>query len=308
MSTPRDGQLRVTVALFETGISDPNKDGYVLTYPRRIKISQSAVLAVLNDAESDRIADSTLEHLGPQLRLEIFDPPSVEPVAIIDLVKRYMRLLSLAIRVAPRCTIVLDRYTGSHWERIAPIGETLGARGWASLTLERIATWSKLVESWPWNATDKRVGTALEYYYDSVAERQDGEYSKAFVSAAIAYEVLLGEDVTSELSYRLAQRGAVLVCKGGDGYELMRRLRNYYTARSQLVHAGKVANDDIPVRLQQFLMKAIPSMMALIEQCGSVKAAVRRLDQAPFERSEELDKLFAASDAWWSFVPAEALL
>jgi hypothetical protein len=60
-------------------------------------------------------------------------------------------------------------------------------------------------------------------------------------------------------------------------------------------------SSEVVIRLQQFLMRAIPSMARLIELTGSHAAAIQALDRAPYVRSPELEGVLEA-DGWWNFV------
>lgn len=276
----------------------------------RHEVNGLVTIARLNDEEAIRIARSWGEEGNPpQVRMEICpfvvpeDWRAAEKMAM-EAVRRAFSLLALSYRDAPLWRSILMDERREVWTRREwawTWGGGIGSPTWiGKVPRERLRTWGRLLDNWPLLGFDDRLNLALDYYYDSVIDRGIHP-NKAMVSAAIAMEALLGERTTTELRYRLAQRGALLTADGENAIRLAQLLGDWYVVRSKLLHSRIRAPQDVVTKLQQFLMRAIPSLAHLRNLAGSYAAAIDILDAAPFQRSPLLQELFA-SGGWWSFV------
>ena len=267
-------------------------------------MARNVVLASLDEAESDRIQKSMGSHRYlAQWRLEVFNPKTLERGEIFKEIEHYMSLLCCVYRGSPKGIVNLDEFRNGVWVRREYCGMLPGSEGYALLPLERVPRWGALIENFPRNLT-RNIQIALSYFREAIAERRDWKHSKAMLSAAIAFESLLGENVKSEITFRLSQRGAILT-SAGEGAELVfKTLRKLYSIRSKLVHEGKSVDKQSVVRMEQFLMRAIPSMAALVMKAGSARRAVELLERAPFVRDEILCGVSEGDPVhhWWASV------
>jgi hypothetical protein len=301
--------VRLTVPLRDTSIVDDN--GYLFT--GRMDITSKVALAALDDHESARLE----RVLGGsyRCRLEIHDYPLIvnhdtwlDPKPI-EVVRHHLALLSCAIRVAPRWdTVVADAHNGQHWQRMAYFDRAHGGspRRGSLLFADRLRTWSTLLQRWPSNLPEQ-VGLALTYYVDSIGDfRYDN--AKSLLSAATALETLIAGDLREAIARAISQRGAFLVARDADALALSRQIKKWYRARSELTHAGKSPALRTLVELHRYLMRAIPSMAALVSAIGSSQQARDTLDDATFVRRPELEALFTGPDPWWAYVPVATML
>jgi hypothetical protein len=285
----------------------------------RYEIMPDVWIGALVEEESDRIARSLATTDTPRYRIEFHnqtwkynpaDPWWRDPDIILR-VDHYLSLISCVIRMSPRREgAVADTWDGSHWNREFPIGLSGGiARGsrrrHSYLIAERMKTWAQLVPHWPPSGLDPRIYVALRYYTESIAEfREDNASSLAM--AAISLETLLGGDFLTEVTRSLAQRGAMLTARGEDAVKVYSQLKKLYRARSKLVHEGKPPEEEQLVYIHRFLMRALPSMSALVQKVGSHQRAVQVLDESLLIRRTDLDYLFDAEDRWWDYVPSRS--
>ncbi len=261
------------------------------------------VLAKLNRRESDRVSRSLANPYAGGWRIEMFGIESNDPSEVAEIVKRRFALLSCTQRLAPTYHAVLDRYDADHgqWVRVVPLWGGAGARQ-ASLSDSRLDRWGELVAAWPVE-TGERIYISLDFFRESIIERQSGSLPKALLTLAVAFEALIGDGLDGEITYRLCQRASLLVTSGDNAVRTMARIKKLYGARSRLVHDGKTPTLETVTHLQQYMMRAIPSLARLSEACGGIKPALTVLDRAPFERDSRLDALVAlGEESWWSKV------
>ena len=171
----------------------------------------------------------------------------------------------------------------------------------SAVPYERVTAWADLVRNWPRQVPGiENIERSLMFFQRSVAENRAYSY-RALLDASIAFELLLGgSSQRGGLTERLATRGAILV-EVDDTVAVYERLRALYGLRSKLVHGGEDPEESEVVRLQQFMMRALPTMARLAELTGSYAAAVKSLDQASLKRPPVLDELFVG-DGWWDRV------
>lgn len=300
MSNPLAGDLRLVLALFDVFVRDSPTEG-------RLQVAPNVVLASLNEAEGARVAERTGERHPARWRLEIYGVQG-GPKSYADLVRHHLQMLSLAVRVAPRnYGANVDTFDGEHWVRArGTVSRPSGARrGLSNLRLDRLETWGRLLTERPRPSTWKGMELALSSYYDSIVARQEGQFNGSFLAASMAFEILLGPGLREELRYRLSVRGALLVAQEEAARSVFRWLRSCYDMRSSLIHAGvSPAHEDL-IRLQQYLMRAIPTMLALSQLLDGHERAVQVLDDAAFTRAGELDQLMG--NGWWAYVPSDWL-
>jgi hypothetical protein len=307
---PPQRRVRLTVPLFR---SDFETTG-------RHALSESVVLAELDDREQQRVlkywdrVDSLAVRLAPKWRLEVHDVSvpddlyaSVDPAG--NVVRRLMALLACSVPQAPYWpAVMLDQHDGEHWVRWTWAWHSGGdPHSNATVTADRIAAWRDLIQNWRPDSPRSPVEIALNYYYESVVDTRT-DARKALVSAAIAQEVLLGQDVQAEQRYRLSQRGAVLTSRGEHGMKVLRELRRLYDVRSRLVHRGSNPPETDVNKMHLFLMRALPSLGYLRVESGSFEAAVALLDDAAFGRSPSLEALFETPGGWWTSVDVPTAL
>jgi hypothetical protein len=306
--------VRLTVPLVNTSVI---VDGAPLV--GRIEVTPRVVLGSLDDSEEARVESALalpqytvryrLEIHGHQLRMDL-GASTIRNRDAETVIRRHLAMLSCAVRMAPRwVSAVADELLEGRWKRVAWVGYGGGGQRerHANLPSERLRTWGRLLENWPAEGLDARLYLALEYYADSVADFREHP-SKSLMSAAIALETLLGGDLLTQIARGLSQRGGLLVARGEEALFISRRLKTWYTARSKLVHGGRLPSQDVVVGLHRFLMRAIPSMAALMQVTGGHEEALRALDEAVFVHVSEVDSLFEAGNRWWDFVPAAAIL
>lgn len=300
--------VRVVVPLFDTsfvGFDDIAKGG-------RLQVTPWIVLAALNDEEGERVRGALLEEWSPRYRLELHDVEAVydpedryflDP-RVVDQVERTLGLLSCVVRLAPRWpTVVCDIRDGNRWVRanwVPAYGGSSPLRH-SAIPASRLRTWSTLLTNWPSSDLVSRVDLALGFYYQSIIDRPEEPY-KALASAAISFETLLGGQIREELTHRMSQRGALLVESGQRSMEVYSRVKGWYGTRSRLVHAGVMPTDEPVIRLQQFLMRAIPSMARLCSSTGAYQSAVQALDDAAFYPHSARNALFEDDPSWWRYV------
>jgi hypothetical protein len=198
-------------------------------------------------------------------------------------------------------SVVYDKWDEDRWvrDRWVPAWGGFYRLKYSYLPITRMETWSRLIEAWP-HGFSASIEQSLSFYYQSVIDRPEHP-AKGLTGAAIAFESLLGRGLDQELRHRLSQRGALLVARGAEAREVYRLLKGWYDDRSKLVHDAVVPTAELVVRFQQFLMRAIPSMVRLTQLAGSHENAIRALDEASFDGSAQLDGLFD-ENGWWSFV------
>jgi Apea-like HEPN len=299
VATPAEHSLRVTVPLFNTWLEDDGTDSLV-------DLGRGARIVKLHDREKRRICEYwglEPEWAAVDWRLEVHN------LAHGDLEARAREVLdqmTLVVREPAQWrSFALDRYEGGVWTR----------RGvsWASfevqqkltnLPLERLETLRVLRQNMP-DIIDEQTRLAMSFYAESVRELWASDRQKALVLAAIALECLLGDAGRDGLTTKFATRGTHLVCQGDGATELFGRLRKIYAARSNVVHRGRPADFSAVTHLQQFLMRAIPSMMKLCADTGGHTNALAALDSASFVPTPSVAALMGQG-SWWSFVDAAA--
>ena len=309
----RLGMVRATVPL-------PGTEFDGLGSGDRYQVTDRIILAGLDKKEQSRIK----EYLGRscKARLEFFEYlPDFEHYELRDIptteqaweyhdvaqssglrVSELVSLLALSARLHPNHSAVLaDVWTGRIWKRIIPVGRDLEARGsnYSHFPLSRLSTWSSLCENWPEESTPQ-MSLALDYYLDSIWERQQGSIKKSYLSGAIAVEVLVGYQAKSELTRTISQRGAHLVAAGADAATVAQTLRKLYGARSSLVHSGKDPRSSDLTMLQQYLMAALPSAAAA-HPLNTHRDLTDDLDAANFGLGTITNRL--NEGGWWGYIP-----
>lgn len=281
-------------------------DAPALGYAGRVDLGRDAVLVKLDESESSRLARDLLpeDHEGCwsiDHRLEILDVPTTE---IYQEATLLLRQFMLVVRApVPVVRAVVDYKVGGTYYRggyIALDTSTRNSHGFPRSRIEtlkalRVGMGSKLPQA---------VLRCLDHYDHSVRSLWRGEFDDAFVMAALGFESLLGHKVYSEISYRLCLR-ATRLCRGGE--DLFKALRALYARRSKIVHGGEGATRENVTHLQQALMRLIPSVAALTQECGSYERAIAILDALAFG-AEQVEPRTVASSGWWSYVPIEACL
>ena len=211
----------------------------------------------------------------------------------------------LVVRQIPSpSAVVLDRWTGGEWRRGGFVREVpwSGAnRLGASFPESRLGTLQALRTAMP-SELPREIERALDHYGASVHALRSGHMDTALVSAALALESLLGRDLSGELSFRLSLRGAMLTANAADTQPaIFERLRKLYSERSKVVHAGAEASFESATHLQQFLMRAIPAMVALVQNCGSFRSGIEALDSSVLGADEPVRAVQMPGN-WWSYV------
>ena len=106
----------------------------------------------------------------------------------------------------------------------------------------------QLKEMWP---RVKKIMQSPSHYLSLPLRRLvDGlgrtRFDDKIVDYAIGLEALLTSSERDELSYRLALRGATVLEEGGaDKHQAFQDLRDFYNARSTIVHGGSVSKLDL---------------------------------------------------------------
>ncbi|QKW20480.1 hypothetical protein HUT16_16645 [Kitasatospora sp. NA04385] len=302
----KEGDLRICCILLDVIVRDESKN--FIDQPQRIPLGGEMAMVRLEKDEEDRVAYSIYNRYFGGWRLEIHNVPDRPAAWLLEFSRRKISLLCCAERVAPGFSAVLDRYNGEHWERVKWLGMIKGARH-SFISSSRLSAWGEICESWPSPTPDKRISVALDFFRESVYERQDRNFSNSLLLLAVAYESLLGDGLQGDLTFRLSQRGALLTSKGEPSYKVAKRLKSIYASRSRLVHNGKEPDIADITRLQQFMMRAIPSIARLSSTCSSYKGALEALDSAPFFRIPEIDDLFSpeGESGWWEKVDIPAI-
>jgi hypothetical protein len=254
--------VRITVPLLNAGV---NHDGNM--WRGRMELAPGVIFATLDEPEASRVMRiGTRYGVGSACRLEIHgleveyahwselaDANDYEVIVnkidsqVTPIVTTYLGLLSLAVRMCPTWPgIALDVEGEASWVRLMslPLSGGFGDDKYSYLPMARLETWGRLIKNWPHHAA-ATVNQSLEYYYQSVTDRPQ-HTAKGLTSAAIAFESLLGRGLQQELSYRLSQRGALLVAKGDEAVAIAKYLRDSYTARSKLVHDAVMPSCRLP--------------------------------------------------------------
>ena len=314
------GDVRGTVPLLGGHIAD-------LSPMQRLEVAPGIVVAGLNEAERARVqfdsggayASSRIEFFGFLPRFDAYAldslPETEESWAwqkenhshglrlslLVD-------LLTLAVRVPPHHgSVHADVWDGRQWKRIGPVVFVYTGRertNHSSLPMTRLGTWGALCQNWPAKSSPQ-VDLAMSYYVQSLRDRQSDTISRAYLSAAIAWEVLLGHKSPGEISRSLAQRGAHLVAAGPAAATAFSHLKRLYGLRSKVVHDGKEPGFDDLTLLQQFLMAALPRVAALA--ASSHTELVRALDDANFGAAATVDALHVSGSTWWNYVDFPSL-
>lgn len=300
----REGDTRITVPIPSAFLT--TDDGYLLEYPFRMVLAPGYEIALLDEKEEERLSDGPYK-IFAGFRLEIFGEASSdgldfeddqEHARLEEIITNALSLLSLCVRgyfSAPYA--VVDRYDGNVWRRneyIKTQGASYDLRA-SHVPVSRLETWSNLIRHWP-REPDDVLTLALRYYSESLLDRNQGNYGRAMVSAAIATEILFGER-GGELTLRISTRAAHLIERGARAFKVQKVIKELYKERSSVVHTGRGGNKDSIDIWHQFLMRAIPSVAAWGGPVGQLQAA---LDEASFRRRDSLDELLD-EDGWWNF-------
>lgn len=299
----KPGSLRATVPLYATWVIDSG----ALEVSGRFQIGPEVILARLNASESERIRRYWAGRLPPPAwRLEVHGVDASNLAGVELSVRRAIAQLSLAVRVSPWwVAIAVDRWNGTNWVRLGSCGTGGGVEGTTHIPVERLKTANVLRQRWRGNLPNQ-VWQSLDYYHESVLELWRVHLGKALLMASISFESLLGGGLSSELSYRLALRGALLVATGDDTTLVHKRLRSIYGRRSKVVHEAQDADFATVTHLQQYLMRALPSMVELLNSAGGYEKAIALIDESVFAVQPELMALMDASPDWWSYVDVAA--
>ncbi|MCH8253995.1 MAG: hypothetical protein IID06_01490 [Gemmatimonadetes bacterium] len=108
------------------------------------------------------------------------------------------------------------------------------------------------------------------------------------VDYAIGLEALLTVSVRDELSYRFALRGATILAEGGeDKAKAFQSLKNFYDARSTIVHGGALSKLDLPslARDGERFLRTI--WRWYLAQALTLKGATSRIDHRILGSGEE---------------------
>ncbi len=310
--------VRITVPLFSVF---PTR---LPTGSGRYEVAPGVVLAKLDARESQRVQKATWGMPDPpEWRLELHDykaaicevrdpwSSEVTGFAISEEdrkeVKKDFALMACTLREPPAFAgVAFDKQNGDVWRRVGTVAMFGGsiARN-TRLRFDRLVTWARLRENWPKDCGDDLL-LALDFYYDSIVDARNGNYGKALVGAVIAFEIMLIGDLQNELRHRMSQRGALLVAFDDDARRVYNSLSESYKIRSKLFHRGREPQEQAVIWLQQYLMRAIPSMAKLATLVGSHDNAIRVLDDAAFHKAPELHRVLQ-SDKWWSFVDVPSI-
>lgn len=302
VATPTEPSLRVTVPLFNMWLLDHGDE----PAQSKIDLGRGAMVVKLHDRERRRICGYW--DLDPELaplhwRLEVHD------ISLGDLEARAREVLdqmTLVVREPAQWrSLLLDRYEDGVWIRRGVSWTSFEVPNYMTeIPLAALETLRALRENMP-DVVDEQTRLALSFYAESVRELRTADLQKALLLAAIALECLFGDAGRDGLTTKFATRGTHLVCQGEGAMELFDRLKKIYAARSNVVHQGRPADFSAVTHLQQFLMRAIPSMMKLCADTGGRARALAALDSASFVPSPSVAALMGQG-SWWSFVDAAA--
>lgn len=269
--------------------------------PDRVDLGNGAVLARLDEQESERLEAATswdsMRWGDIGYRLELHGVRAAEA-------HRQWRLLIHQFLLVVReplsiVGVVLDRHVGGVWRRGGYMNVAPSTRWSRPFPSDRLATLAAL-RTGLGTVSPTPVLRALEHYEHSIASLWMGDFDDALVLAALSFESLLGNGVRTEISYRLCLRAATLV--GEDPVPVFTRLRKLYDLRSGVVHEGKRASLLDATHMQQALMRLIPSVAALTTEVGSYESALNALDSLALDRSVDLPDTIRRR-GWWSYVP-----
>lgn len=275
-------------------------------YLGRVDLGRNAVLVKLDEIESSRLSRELLQeeydgYWPIDHRLEILDVPTAE---IYQEATLLLRQFMLVVRApVPVVRAVVDYKVGGTHYRGGYIALDTSTRNHHGFPRSRIETLKALRVGMGSNLP-QAVLRSLDHYDHSVRSLWRSDLDDAFVMAAVGFESLLGHKLDSEISYRLCLR-ATRLCRGGK--DLFKALRTLYSLRSKIVHGGKSATGENVTHLQQALMRLIPSVAALSQECGSYDEAMATLDALALG-SGQAEPRTISSSGWWSYVPIEACL
>lgn len=106
----------------------------------------------------------------------------------------------------------------------------------------------QLQENWPrvkeaMQSPSNYLGLPLRRLVDGLGRAR---HDDRIIDYAIGLEALLTKSAQGELSYRFALRGATILGEGGeDKHQAFQELRDFYQARSKIVHGGSVSELDL---------------------------------------------------------------
>ena len=286
---------RITIPLVNFHSSDGGE------FAGRTNLGCNAILANLNQGERDRLQENNSSLNRWEVanhRLEVHD---VRPGDVHDQLRLLLQSVLLVAREPiPVLDVVLDRKVDGVWRRAGDIRHPYGrSRYTYRFPADRIGTLRELREGMGLNPP-KQVRRALDHYENSVYSLWRGEPDNALVLAALSFESLLGNNLFSEISYRLCLRAASLVETRPQF--IFERLKKLYALRSGVVHGGKTATPTEATHMQQALMRLIPAVAALSTECGSYDTAMDLLDRRAYDSSIPAPRTIS-SGGWWSFVP-----
>jgi hypothetical protein len=104
----------------------------------------------------------------------------------------------------------------------------------------------KLVKNYfaPQGATREKIDLALNRFNQAMQRREPGD---AAIDIAIALESLVGDGGTTELTWKVALRSALLASGNLDQRKAFHRvIRRVYELRSKVMHSGHIPKKDLP--------------------------------------------------------------
>lgn len=280
-------------------------DEQARVHGERTELGMGAWLAPLNSVESERL-HRVFGFDSPYLGASILHRLELHDVRAVDSIEQIRLLLSAFLLVVRQpvstMAVVLDRFVEGQWTREGWADFESGAHSPLRFPRQRLATLRNLRNGLGL-APPKQILRALDHYRQSVTALWRGDFDSALVAGAISLETLLGNGIRTEISYRLCLRASTLV--GYDGPKVFTTLKRLYDLRSGVVHGGKAATFEQATRLQQALMRMIPTVASLVEELGGYDHALRALDTLALDRTAPLPKTISQA-GWWSYVPLAA--
>lgn len=289
-------KYRITVPL--AGIDD----GVFKSFPSRVPLGGDAYIARLNKRESTRLTnahypDSSSFYQSINHRLEILNVSAYEVYEAWNLLEAQFGLVlrrPLSVKGA-----VLDRQVDGIWRRGGHLNVPESSDWFDDFPVDRLETLRSLREGMG-GFNGEPVARAADLYSQSIKALSRNERDNAFILSAVALETLLGFNLNTEISYRIALRATAL--EGGSSKTVFFRTRKLYSVRSSVVHSGKHASFTDVTHMQQALMRLIPSMSALSKDFGGYERAIDHLDELAWNRNRVPSSVISGG-GWWSYVP-----
>jgi hypothetical protein len=318
---------RITMPLFHC-IFDDNAKG-------RIKVNEDIILAELNIEESRRVQQYHANAAGytdefnlafrirpPGHRIEIFPEINQDMtgarIKVHDKVTDAMSLFAIASRAAPAWySEPVDKWNNdaSRWERMIIFDGVGGTRphnvdedeikkylpttvgpAWR-VSVDAVEAWGRLCSLWGRLPAKSPLSIAAWYFYDAITTLNN-DYWRAFISASICLECMLG-DSSTELSYRISQRaanlGRVLDLDSDETYQYVRKS---YNARSKLVHEGRHPDAGSTIAFLELLRRLLPVMAVLDSESETHQRALVEIDSVSIGKDQVITNLKKKSSIW----------